>query len=171
MILAVFIICLCSGFILQLFMFSRALNSKANDIDNSSILLLDAMEISKNSATINKYIRNEFFDGAIITTNEDNEKSKILKAYDKNWNAIFLKKTGDFPQNAKYILEINIDKIERLSKEQAILTFVQDVNFATTYGDSSGLKFNIDGKVYQKDKEDEILADLSTVSYFGNNIR
>lgn len=175
MIISVFIVSISSVFILQLFLFSRTLNAKANDIDNGSIVLLDAMEISKSSPSINKYVKDDFFNGSVRESTEDNEIINIYKCYDKNWSSVLLKtKTFDpenLPETAQYLLNVEITKVERTSKEQAVLTFLQGVDFATTYGDSTGLKVKIKGSIHKLDELDKTLVELETISYFGNNIR
>lgn len=175
MIISVFIICMCATWILQLFLYSKTLNARANEIDNGSIVLLDAMEISKQALVINKYFNDEFFDGSIIDTKEDYENINIYKAYDENWNPVFLQDKhfdiNTLPTKTKYILEVQIEKVDKVIYEKAVLNFVQGVDFATTYGDSAGLKFHIKGIVYDISDKDKTLVDLETVSYFGNNIR
>ncbi len=167
MIISVFIISISSVFILQLFLYSKTLNAKANDIDNSIVVILNAMELSKNYPTLNKYFKDDFFDGAILNTSDTNKQSNIYKYYDENWNTIYSPANID---KAKYILELNVAKIES-SSNNAILTFKQDALFATTYGSSTGLKYNIHGKVYYAVDPSNILISLQTTSYFSNNIK
>lgn len=171
MIISVFIISVCSGFLLQLFLYSKTLNAKANDIDNSTIILLNSLELSKNYPTLNKYFKDEFFDGATINTIIANEKFNILKYYDEDWNTVY-NDLDDVPSDddIKYVLELDINDMESNSKK-AILTFKQDAVYATTYGNSAGLKYNIDGKVYYLENPNDVLIQMDTTSYFGNNIQ
>ncbi len=83
MIISVFIISVCSVFILQLFLYSKTLNARADEIDNSMVILLNAMELSKNYPTLNKYFKDEFFDGVVIETVETNQEYNIKKYYDQ----------------------------------------------------------------------------------------
>lgn len=175
MIISVFIICVCATWILQLFLYSKTLNARANEIDNGSIVLLDAMEISKQVLVINKYFNDEFFDGSIINATEDYGNISIYKAYDQNWNVILLQDKqfdiNTLPNKTKYILEVNIEKVNKVLYKKAVLNFVQGVDFSTTYGDSAGLKFHIKGIVYDINDKEKTLVELETDSYFGNNIR
>ncbi len=171
MIISVFIISICSGFILQLFVFSKTTNAKANNIDNSTVIILNAMELSKNYPTLSKYTKDAFFDGSLIINSDTSNESTIYKYYDDNWNTIYnINSESSLPKEVKYVLELNIKNIESTSK-QAILTFQQDAPFAATYGNSSGLKYSIYGKVYYADDSENVLIDLGTTSYFGNNIK
>ncbi len=171
MILSVLIIAVCSSFIIQLFLYSKTINAKANDIDNSSIILLNAMELSKNFSTLNKYYKDEFFDGSIITKSPETNESNIIKFYDENWNTIYnITDKNNLTPSVKYIMELNIDEVLSNTKT-AILTFTKNDKNKTTYGNSSGLQYKIDGKVYYADAPDDILIELQTTSYFGNNIK
>ncbi len=167
MIISVFIISISSVFILQLFIYSKTLNAKANDIDNSIVVTLNAMELSKNYPTLSKYFKDEFFDGAVINYSDITNRTTIYKYFDEDWNAIYSKSNID---EAIYILELNVSKAE-ISSNNAILTFKQDAVFATTYGSSTGLKYTIHGKVYYAEDHSDILISLETTSYFSNNIK
>ncbi len=169
MIISVFIISICSVFILQLFLYSKNLNKRADDIDNSIILLLNAMELSKNYPTLNKYLKDEFFDGAVIETISPNQDYIVTKYYDEYWNTIYDTTSLQSLENCEYVLSLKITKVNATG-DKAILTFISGYPSATTYGNSSGIKYDIKGKVYYKDDPSNILIDLSTTSYFSNNI-
>ncbi len=171
MILSVFIITVCSGFIIQLFLYSKTVNAKANDIDNSSVILLNAMELSKNFPTLNKYYKDEFFDGSIITQTPELEGSNIIKFYDENWNTIYnITDKNQLNSSVKYIMELNVNEVLSNTKT-AVLTFTKNDKNKSTYGNSSGLKYKIDGKVYYASDHSDVLIELQTTSYFGNNIK
>ncbi len=168
-IISVFIISVCSVFILQLFLYSKNLNKRADDIDNSIVILLNAMELSKNYPTLNKYLKDEFFDGSVIETVTPNQDYTVTKYYDDEWNTIYDNNNPERLSDCEYVLSINISKVNQNSRK-AILTFISDYPSATTYGNSSGIKYDIKGKVYYNDDPNNILIDLGTSSYFSNNI-
>ncbi len=171
MILSVFIISICSGFILQFFLYSNEITEKANDIDNSGVVLHNAIELSKAYPTVSKYLKDDFFDGSIVTNNDLTQSSKVFKFYDEQWNPVCnTVNSNKLDDDIKYVLELNVTKLESTPKK-AVLTFKQDAVYATTYGNSSGLKYEIKGEVYYANNSENILLALETTSYFGNNIK
>lgn len=169
-IISVFLVAICSGFIVQFFLYAKILNAKAYDIDQSTIILTNAMEISKNSPSLTQYCKNEFFDGSKIVVN-DNSTTQICKYYDNNWNTIYKKQDiNNLDDNVKYVLYITVIE-DSVNKDKAILTFVKGDPSSTTYGDSSGLKYKLSASIYYCYDFTKPILTLENISYFSNNIK
>lgn len=170
-IISVFLLTICSIFILHFFIHTKILNTKAYDIEKSTAILTNAMELSKNSPSLNQYYKNEFFDGTNIISNEDNKLTTIYKYYDKNWNTIYKQQNINyFDDNVKYILCLNISEMNS-NTNKAILSFTKDDLSSTTYGNSTGLNYKLSGSTYYANNTNEPIITLETINYFGNNIK
>lgn len=170
-VISIFVMVIFSGFIMQFFLYANILNSKASDIDNSTIILTNAMELSKNFPSLSQYYKDEFFDGASIDTSTNGKEITLYKYYDNNWSTIYDDQDiNNLNNQTKYILYIEIDEVLDNTKT-AVLSFVQNDLDATTYGNSSGLKYKLSGKICYADNLNEPIIQLQTTSYFSNNIK
>lgn len=170
-IICVFLIAICSGFILQFFLYAKVLDSKSDDIDNSTIILTNYMELSKNFPSLSQYYKDEFFDGSSIFVNDDNSIINIYKYYDNNWNTIYTDQNiNNLDYDVKYVLCINIREISA-NTDKAILSFTKGDNSSIKYGNSSGLKYKLSGSIYYANDFHEPIFTLETTSYFSNNIK